>query len=54
MIISAVVHSGGMRDSDGARKVIPEDPLHMPMLKRFRADGAYSKTFEQWVKKFAG
>lgn len=49
-----VVHSAGIQDRDGAKKVIQKIRFQCPLLKKLWADGAYAGSFEQWVKEFAG
>ena len=49
-----VVHSAGVQDRDGARKVIQKVRFNSPRLKKLWADGGYAGALESWVGRFAG
>ena len=54
MMVGVVVHSAGIQDRDGAKKVIQKVRLDCPRLKKLWADGAYAGKLEAWVEQFAG
>jgi putative transposase len=53
-MIGAVVHSAGVQDRDGAKKVIQKIRFKCPRLKRIWADGGYTGMLGGWVHRFTG
>ncbi len=51
-MVGAVVHSAGVQDRDGAKKVIRKVRFNCPRLKKLWADGAYAGALETWVGRF--
>ena len=54
MMVGAVVHSAGVQDRDGAKKVIQKVRFNSPRLKKLWADGGYGGQLETWVRRFTG
>ena len=52
-MIGVVVHSAGVQDRDGAKKVIQKVRFNCPRLKKLWADGGYAGKLERWVEEFA-
>ncbi len=53
-MVGVVVHSAGVQDRDGARKVIQKVRFNSPRLKKLWADGGYGGALEIWVARFTG
>ncbi len=53
-MVGAVVHSAGVQDRDGAKKVIQKVRFNSPRLKKLWADGGYAGALETWVGRFTG
>lgn len=53
-MVGAVVHSAGVQDRDGAKKVIQKVRFNSPRLKKLWADGVYAGALETWVRRFTG
>ncbi len=53
-MVGVVVHSAGVQDRDGAKKVIQKVRFNSPRLKKLWADGGYRGKLEQWVERFTG
>ena len=53
-MVGAVVHSAGVQDRDGAKKVIQKVRFNSPRLKKLWADGVYAGALESWVRRFTG
>lgn len=54
MMVGVVVHSAGVQDRDGAKKVIQKIRFNCPRMKKLWADGAYGGELENWVHEFTG
>jgi putative transposase len=54
MVVSAVVHSAGIQDRDGARFVLGKMVGHFPRLKKILADGIYNGGIAEWAKEVGG
>lgn len=54
MIVGVVVHSAGVQDRDGAKRVIQKIRFDCARLKTLWADGGYAGRLEGWVEEFAG
>jgi len=53
-MVGVVVHSAGVQDRDGAKKVIQKVRFNCPRLKKLWADGGYAGALETWVARFTG
>ena len=53
-MVGVVVHSAGVQDRDGAKKVIRKVRFNGPRLKKLWADGGYAGALEDWVARFTG
>ena len=53
-MVGAVVHSAGVQDRDGAKRVIQKVRFNCPRLKKLWADGVYAGALESWVRRFTG
>ena len=53
-MVGAVVHSAGVQDRDGAKRVIQKVRFNSPRLKKLWADGVYAGALETWVRRFTG
>ena len=53
-MVGVVVHSAGVQDRDGAKKVIRKVRFNSPRLKELWADGGYAGKLETWVGQFTG
>ena len=53
-MVGAVVHSAGVQDRDGAKRVIQKVRFNSPRLKKLWADGVYAGALESWVGRFTG
>ncbi len=51
-MVGVVVHSAGVQDRDGAKKVIRKVRFNCPRLEKLWADGAYAGALETWVGRF--
>ena len=54
LMVGAVVHSAGVQDRDGVKKVIQKVRFNSPRLKQLWADGGYGGQLETWVRRFTG
>ena len=54
LLLVVVVHSAGIQDRDGARKVIQKARFSLPRLRKVWADGGYAGRLVSWVEEFAG
>jgi putative transposase len=52
--VGVVVHSAGVQDRDGAKKVIAKICGRCPRLELIWADAGYAGKLEQWVEEHAG
>ena len=53
-MVGAVVHSAGVQDRDGAKRVIEKVRFNCPRMKKLWADGGYAGALETWVGQFTG
>ncbi len=53
-MVGVVVHSAGVQDRDGAKKVIRKVRFNCPRLKKLWADGGYAGALEDWVDRHTG
>jgi putative transposase len=54
MVVSAVVHSAGIQDRDGARLVLKKMVGRFPRLKKILADAIYNGGIAEWTKEVGG
>ena len=54
MVVSAVVHSAGIQDRDGAKPVLRKMVGRSPRLKKILADGIYNGGIAGWAKENGG
>jgi putative transposase len=54
MVVSAVVHSAGIQDRDGAKFVLGKMVGRFPRLKKILADGIYNGGIAEWAKEVGG
>ena len=54
MVVSAVVHSAGIQDRDGAKLVLSKMVGRFPRLKKILADGIYNGGIAEWAKEIGG
>ena len=54
LIVGVVVHSAGVQDRDGAKKVMEKIRSACPRLEVVWADAGYAGKLEAWVKAFVG
>ena len=54
MVVSAVVHSAGIQDRDGAKLVLKKMVGRFPRLKKIRADAIYNGGIAEWTKEVGG
>jgi putative transposase len=54
MMVGVVVHSAGVQDRDGAKRVIRKVRFNCPRMKKLWADGGYAGKLEDWVQEFTG
>jgi putative transposase len=54
MVVSAVVHSAGLQDRDGAKLVLKKMVGRFPRLKKILADGIYNGGIAEWAKEVGG
>jgi putative transposase len=54
MVVSAVVHSAGIQDRDGAKLVLKKMVGRFPRLKKILADGIYNGGIAEWAKEVGG
>ena len=54
LIMAVVVHSAGVQDRDGARRVIVSISYDYPRLKKILAGGGYTVQLAEWVLKGFG
>ena len=54
MVVSAVVHSAGIQDRDGAKLVLKKMVGRFPRLKKILADGIYNGGIAEWAKQVGG
>jgi putative transposase len=54
MVVSAVVHSAGIQDRDGAKLVLKKMVGRFPRLKKILADGIYNGGIAEWTKEVGG
>src|SRR5512135_2953387 len=54
MVVAAVVHSAGLQDRDGAKRVLEKLKGRFPRLEKILADGIYNGGIAQWAKKIGG
>ena len=54
MIVTAVVHSAGLQDRDGAKLVLKKMVNKFPRLKKILADGIYNGGMAEWAKEGGG
>jgi putative transposase len=54
MVVSAVVHSAGIQDRDGAKYVLEKMVGRFPRLKKILADGIYNGGIAEWAKRVGG
>jgi putative transposase len=54
MVVSAVVHSAGIQDRDGAKLVLRKMVGRFPRLKKILADGIYNGGIAEWAKEVGG
>ena len=51
LIVDIVVHPASIQDRDGAKLVLKRAQKHLSPIKKIFADGGYTGTFIEWVKK---
>jgi putative transposase len=54
MVVTAVVHSAGLQDRDGAKLVLKKMVNKFPRLKKILADGIYNGGIAEWAKELGG
>jgi putative transposase len=54
MVVAAVVHSAGIQDRDGAKRVLKKMVGRFPRLKKILADGIYTGDIAAWAKEVGG
>jgi putative transposase len=54
MVVSAVVHSAGIQDRDGAKLVLKKMVGRFPRLKKILADGIYNGGIAGWAQALGG
>jgi putative transposase len=54
MVVSAVAHSAGIQDRDGAKLVLAKMLGRFPRLKRILADGIYNGGIAEWAREVGG
>jgi transposase len=54
MVVSAVAHSAGIQDRDGAKPVLRKMVGRSPRLKKILADGIYNGGIAEWAKEIGG
>jgi putative transposase len=54
MVVSAVVHSAGIQDRDGAKLVLKKMVGRFPRLKKILADGIYNGGIAEWAEEIGG
>jgi putative transposase len=54
MVVTAVVHSAGLQDRDGAKLVLKKMVNKFPRLKKILADGIYNGGIAEWAKEVGG
>jgi putative transposase len=54
MVVSAVVHSAGIQDRDGAKLVLGKMVGRFPRLKKILADGIDNGGIAGWAQEFGG
>jgi putative transposase len=54
MVVSAVVHSAGIQDRDGAKLVLKKMVGRFPRLKKILADAIYNGGIAEWAKEVGG
>jgi len=54
MILTVVVHSAGIQDRDGARRVLKQLDGRFTRLKVIWADGGYAGQLIDWAKRACG
>ena len=54
MVVSAVVHSAGIQDRDGAKLVLKKMVGRFPRLKKILADAIYNGGIGEWTKEVGG
>lgn len=53
-VVSAVVHSAGLQDRDGAKLVLKKMVGRFPRLKKILADGIDNRGIAEWAKEVGG
>jgi putative transposase len=54
LVVAAVVHSAGIQDRDGAKRVLKKLVGRFPRLKKILADGIYNGDIADWAKRIGG
>jgi putative transposase len=54
LVVAAVVHSAGLQDRDGAKRVLSKMVGRFPRLEKILADGIYNGGIAEWAKEVGG
>jgi putative transposase len=54
LVVAAVVHSAGLQDRDGAKRVLSKMVGRFPRLEKILADGIYNGGIAGWAKEVGG